>query len=391
MSLNAIQFALFSWLKIDLNQPRFSHLDTVHIDQLLQLSEQLGRAAIQSNSLARAPVADRGVVLPKLVHAAIAAILHRCVGREISHIFQLSNEPQLAAAIAAAAISWRDFAVALTCAIAATHNDAVTESRRSGDTANASRRSGDTANASRRSGDTANASRRSGDTANASRQAHHTPSIHQLPVRLELLRARAISEGALALCLYAANLGDQALGGDLNAAKLAHLLAPIVQLWPTKDARAANDLTSQIADALRPAQELLSNIFADNGAALLLLLQRVAATAQAAAKQPILAHFAPSALEYGTELAQAALKLSAQHVAKQQDAALANAHIFLDALGTVVVCWLSLDQALAAYCTPEFARLNANCRYLHGYELNKVRAAIVVLATQELLSGDCGF
>jgi hypothetical protein len=212
-----------------------------------------------------------------------------------------------------------------------------------------------------------------------------------LPVRLELLRARAISEGALALCLYQANLSDQVQQGDLAAARLAFLLAPVVQSYPQKHALEVNKYEGEDLAGWRSAQELLRHIFADDGAALLALLQCIAGTAQAAAKQPLLAQFAPSALEYGAELAQAALKLGAQLNAGQRDSALANASVFLHALRLVVLCWLSLDQALAAVGTSEFARLNSNCRYLYGYELNKVRVAIVVLTSPEILSGDCGF
>ncbi len=339
MFLNAIQFALFSWLKIDLSQTRFSHLDLAQIDQLLQLTEQLSRSAAHSNVAALAPLTDSGTALPNVVNAAIAAILHRSAGPKIAHVLQVHHDAHIAAGIAAAAIGWRDYERALV-SVVGEQKDAIVE---------------------------------------------------DLAVRLALLRARAISEGALALCLYTANLSDQAPNADHNTSKLSCLLAPIVQFWPAKYALATTDFATPLSISVRPAQDLLASIFADGGAVLLLLLQRIAATAQAAAKQPKLAKFAPNALEYGTELAQAALKLGAQFNAGQRQTALANASIFLDALAWVVVCWLSLDQANAAIGTAEFDRLNANCRYLDGYELTKVRAAIVVLTTPEMLSGECGF
>ena len=242
--------------------------------------------------------------------------------------------------------------------------------------------------------------------------------IEHMDVRRMLLQARAQSEGALALCLYAANLSDQAHSGDVDAAKLLGLLTPMVKSWPSKYALEANDLAIQVLggagytqdylleklyrdNRLNPIHEgthgiqaldlLARKIIADDGAALVLLLTRIAVTAQAAAKIPAIAEFAPSALEFGTQLAQAALNLGAQLKAAQAQSALANAGVFLDALGTVVVCWLSLDQVVAAQESPELARVFANCRYLHGYELNKVHAAVAVLNAPEILSGDCGF
>ena len=109
--LNSLQFALFSWLKVDLAQPQFSHLDRGLIEQLLELSEQLGRAAMapishvldrqapqigdgkvqtpavlkdalaalaQSGIFATsAPLVEGGTALPYVIHTAVAAILNR--------------------------------------------------------------------------------------------------------------------------------------------------------------------------------------------------------------------------------------------------------------------------------------------------------------------------
>jgi len=573
--LNFLQFALYSWLKIDLSQPRFSHLDRGLIDQLLQLSEQLGQVAMapishvldrqapqiidgkvqtpavlkdalaalaQSGVFATsAPLAEGGTALPYVIHTAVAAILNRfdapiygyvlltqgaanlirtfgsasqkarylpdmvtgkyfgtmclsephagssvgdartkatlladgryaitgskmwisgaehelsdnivhmvlarvegavsgtkglslfivpryldgadnhvrliglnhkmgyrgtvngalnfgdggvCVGellgstngtsagQGMAQMFQMMNEARIAVGVGAAAIGWRGYELALEYA----------KNRAQG--------------------------RRLG---NADPTTPQIPIIEHMDVRRMLLQARAQSEGALALCLYAANLSDQAHSGDVNAAKLLSLLTPMVKSWPAKYALEANDLAIQVLggagytqdylleklyrdNRLNPIHEgthgiqaldlLARKVIADDGAALVLLLTRIAVTAQAAAKIPAIAQFAPGALEFGTQLAQAALKLGAQLKAGQTQSALANAGVFLDALGTVVVCWLSLDQVIAAQESPDLAKVFANCRYLHGYELNKVHAAVAVLNAPEILSGDCGF
>ena len=579
MFLNTLQFALFSWLKIDLSQPRFGHLDRSLIEQLLQLSEQLGQVAMapishvldrqapqivdgkvqtpavlkdaldalaQSGIFATsAPLAEGGTALPYLIHTAVAAILNRfdapiygyvlltqgaanlirtfgsaeqkarylpdmvtgkcfgtmclsephagssvgdartratpladgryaiagskmwisgaehelsenivhmvlaridgaaagtkglslfivprflagadnhvrlsglnhkmgyrgtvngalnfgeggiCVGellgpsnagaagQGMAQMFQMMNEARIAVGVGAAAMGWRGYELALEYA------KARTQGRQLG---------------------------------NADANSPQIPIIEHMDVRRMLLQARAQSEGALALCLYAANLSDQAHAGDASAAKLLSLLTPMVKSWPAKYALEANDLAIQILggagytqdylleklyrdNRLNPIHEgthgiqaldlLARKVIADDGAALVLLLTRIAVTAQAAAKTPAVAQFAPSALEFGTQLAQAALTLGAQLKAGKAQAALANAGIFLDALGTVVVCWLSLDQLLAAQGAPElqseYQRLFANCGYLHRYELNKVQAAVSVLTGPEMLSGACGF
>ena len=575
MLLNSLQFALYSWLKIDLNQPCYSHLDRGMIDQLLELSEQLGRVAMAPishvidrqapqivdgkvqtpavlkdalNALAQsgifataAPLAEGGTALPHLVHTAVAAILNRfdapiygyvlltqgaanlirtfgsaaqkacylpdmvsgkyfgtmclsephagssvgdararatpladgryaiagskmwisgaehelsenivhmvlariegaaagtkglslfivprylagadnhvrlsglnhkmgyrgtvngalnfgdggvCVGellgplggasaaQGMAQMFKMMNEARIAVGVGAAAMGWRGYEIALEYA------KARTQGRKLG---------------------------------NADSTSPQIPIIEHMDVRRMLLQARAQSEGALALCLYAANLSDQAHSGDANASRLLSLLTPMVKSWPAKYALEANDLAIQVLggagytqdylleklyrdNRLNPIHEgthgiqaldlLARKVIADDGAALVLLLTRIALTAQAAAKIPAFAQFAPSALEFGTQLAQAALTLAAQLKAGHAQAALANAGVFLDALGTVVVSWLSLDLAIAALGSPEFARLFANCNYLHRYELNKVQAAVSVLTTPEILSGACGF
>ena len=583
-----LQFALYSWLKIDLSQSRFSHLDRGLIDQLLQLSEQLGQVAMapishvldrqapqivddkvqtppalkdalaalaQSGVFATsAPLAEGGAALPYVIHTAVAAILNRfdapiygyvlltqgaanlirtfgsapqkarylpdmvsgkcfgtmclsephagssvgdartkatpladgryaitgskmwisgaehelssnivhmvlariegavagtkglslfivprylagvdnhvrlvglnhkmgyrgtvngalnfgdggvCVGellgahtgtsasagQGMAQMFQMMNEARIAVGVGAAAMGWRGYELALEYAKTRTQGRQL-------------------------------------DNADAS--TPQIPIIEHMDVRRMLLQARAQSEGALALCLYAANLSDQAHAGDANAAKLLGLLTPMVKSWPAKYALEANDLAIQVLtwqhaqhqqvlggagytqdylleklyrdNRLNPIHEgthgiqaldlLARKVIADDGAALVLLLTRIAVTAQTAAKIPAIAQYAPSALELGTQLAQAALKLGAQLKTGQAQAALANAGVFLDALGTVVVCWLSLDQAVAAQGAPEWVKVLANCRYLHHYELNKVQAAVAVLNAPEILSGACGF
>jgi alkylation response protein AidB-like acyl-CoA dehydrogenase len=292
-------------------------------------------------------------------------------GQGMAQMFQMMNEARIGVGVGAAAMGWRGYELALDYA----------KTRLQG----------------RKLG--------SNDPS-----APQVPIIEHLDVRRMLLKARAQSEGALALCLYAANLVDVANASDADAAKLLALLTPMVKSWPAKYALEANDLAIQVLggagytqdylleklyrdNRLNPIHEgthgiqaldlLTRKIIADEAQALLILLQRIAATAQMAAKSAKLAEFAPLALELGTELAQCALALAAKLKAGEVAAALGNASIFLDALGTVVVCWLSLDQAVCAQNSAHFERFYSNTRYLHHYELGSVRAAVGVLQSND--------
>ena len=190
-----------------------------------------------------------------------------------------------------------------------------------------------------------------------------------------LLAAKCRSESAFALSMYLAKLADEAQLGSGDSTALIGLLTPLAQASPSA---AAYDHRSALL-----AQELLAGkVYGDAGAALVILLRRIAQTAQAAAQCAELAEFAPGALEQGAALAKSALPLG--ELARQGDvaSALANASLFLHALSTVCACWLMLDQALCAkrLAHAEFASLANNCRYLHRYELPNVRTAVDLLS-----------
>jgi alkylation response protein AidB-like acyl-CoA dehydrogenase len=353
--------------------------DKTYVDNHVRLSGLNHKMGYRGTVNGALNFGDGGVCVGELLGPLTGA----SAGQGMAQMFQMMNEARIAVGVGAAAMGWRGYELALEYA------GTRTQGRHLG---------------------------------NADPSSPQIPIIEHMDVRRMLLQARAQSEGALALCLYAANLSDQAHAGDAHAAKLLGLLTPMVKSWPSKYALEANDLAIQVLggagytqdylleklyrdNRLNPIHEgthgiqaldlLARKVIADDGAALVLLLTRIAVTAQAAAKIPTVAQFAPSALEFGTQLAQAALALGAKLKAGQAQAALANAGVFLDALGTVVVCWLSLDQVIAAQELPElqseYQRLFANCSYLHCYELNKVQAAVSVLTAPEILSGACGF
>ncbi len=224
-------------------------------------------------------------------------------------------------------------------------------------------------------------------------------------VKRMLLKASAQAEGALLLCLYAANLVDSAAA---DASKLLGLLTPMVKSWPAKYGLEANDLAMQVFggagytqdwlveklyrdNRLNPIHEgthgiqgmdlLARKLLADQGQGLVLLLTKIAATAQAAVKIPELAAIAPASLEMGSALAQAILPLAAHLQKGEPELAFVNASLILDALGTVIVCWLTLDFAMAALAvkSPIGKACVSRARYLHEYELPLVQPVIALL------------
>jgi alkylation response protein AidB-like acyl-CoA dehydrogenase len=280
----------------------------------------------------------------------------------MAQMFQMMNEARIAVGVGAAAMGWRGYELACDYA------KARLQGRRLG---------------------------------NADPSTPQVPIIEHMDVRRMLMKARAQSEGALLLCWYGAHLEDLS-HADPTSAKLLGLLTPMIKSWPSKYALEANDLAIQVLggagytqdylleklyrdNRLNPihegthgiqAQDLLARkIIQDDGQALLLLLQRMADTAKKAAADVRFHSFAPSALELGTALAQLALASGAKLKAAEFDQALGNASLWMDAFGTVVVCWLSLDFAIQT----GDARALENCRYLHDFELEMARAALIPL------------
>ncbi|MGY1752915.1 acyl-CoA dehydrogenase [Blastococcus sp. SYSU D01042] len=201
------------------------------------------------------------------------------------------------------------------------------------------------------------------------------PIIEHPDVRRMLLAAKSYAEGGLALGLYCARLVDEEQTADDAAGRerahlLLEMLTPIAKAWPSQWGLAANDLAIQVHggygytrdypveqfyrdNRLNPIHEGTQGIQAldllgrkvvmQGGAGLALLAETIGATTARGA---------------GTEWAQFAADVDAA-VARlgevtatlwgtgDPELALANAHVYLEAAGHVVVAWLWLDQALA--------------------------------------------
>ena len=238
------------------------------------------------------------------------------------------------------------------------------------------------------------------------------PIIAHPDVRRMLLAQRAWSEGGMALCLYAARLvDDERTASDeatrRDATLLLDLLTPICKAWPSIYGPRANDLAIQVLggygytrdypvkqyyrdNRLNPIHEgtngiqgldlLGRKVGAGDGEGFRRLGLRVAATIVEACAQLVLA-----GLGEQLKLAWSRLDATTSHVGDvvargKRDEALADASLYLEAFGHVVVAWLWLEQALRAERLLELGAADADflrgkrqaCRYFFAYELPQV-------------------
>jgi len=204
------------------------------------------------------------------------------------------------------------------------------------------------------------------------------PIIEHADVRRMLLAQKSYVEGGLALGLYCSLLVDErdtapdAPARD-RAALLLDVLTPIAKSWPSQWCLAANDLAIQVHggygytrdynveqfyrdNRLNPIHEGTHGIHAIDllgrkvtmrtGAGLTLLLDTVEVTVGRAAQAGgVLAEFGAQLHAVWERIAKTTATV---HGAGDVNVALANATVYLEAVGHAVVAWMWLEQLLAA-------------------------------------------
>lgn len=197
-------------------------------------------------------------------------------------------------------------------------------------------------------------------------------------VRRMLLSQKAISEGALALTLYCARLLDeeQAAAQETEreaASILLGLLTPVAKSWPAEWAQKSLHQALQIFggagytrdvevemlcrdNRLNPIHEgttgihgidlVMRKIRRDRGRAFALLQEKVGVTRTRAAGRSEMDAGAGAVGEAFRHLAVCVDRLISE---QDERRLLANASLFLDALGHGIVGWLWLDQAIACH------------------------------------------
>ncbi|MFI6729147.1 acyl-CoA dehydrogenase [Streptomyces sp. R-74717] len=207
--------------------------------------------------------------------------------------------------------------------------------------------------------------------------APQVPIIEHADVRRMLLAQKSYVEGALALSLYCSRLLDEERTAEqeperARARLLLDVLTPIAKSWPSQWCLAANDLAIQVHggygytreynveqfyrdNRLNPIHEgthgihgldlLGRKVVMDGGAGLRLLLETIAATiARATAAGGEAATLADRLEQVTARVERTTARLWATG---DPATALANASVYLEAVGHVVLAWIWLEQFLA--------------------------------------------
>jgi hypothetical protein len=219
-----------------------------------------------------------------------------------------------------------------------------------------------------------------------------------------LLAQKSYVEGALALVLYCGRLVDEVATAESDEARrvadtLLGMLTPIAKSWPSQWCLAANDLAIQVHggygytrdyaveqfyrdNRLNPIHEgthgiqaldlLGRKVVRDGGRGLALLADRIRATTARAADAG--GDPATYAAQLETRLDDLLRVTSTLWSAGDPELALANATVYLEAAGHLVVAWLWLEQVLAAGDSTGgfYDGKRAAARYFFRFELPTV-------------------
>jgi butyryl-CoA dehydrogenase len=241
------------------------------------------------------------------------------------------------------------------------------------------------------------------------------PIIEHADVKRMLMAQKAAVEGGLSLIMYCAHLIDvrKVVDGASERERLGLLLdilTPIAKSWPAEFCLEANKLAIQVLGGYGYTRDYpVERLYRDNrlnhihegayamhgldllgrkvrmqeGAAFRALLNAIGETlaeASATALRPEAAVLTQivQTLERTTQTVLACADL---------DVALANATLYLEACGHIVIAWMWLKQALVAIrCVPRgdsdhefYAGKVAACRYFYRYELPNVATKLALV------------
>jgi butyryl-CoA dehydrogenase len=243
--------------------------------------------------------------------------------------------------------------------------------------------------------------------------AKQIPIIEHPDVRRMLLAQKAYVEGALALVLYCGQLLDEErTGASAEERRRAHtlldVLTPIAKSWPSQWCVEANSLAIQVHggygytreydveqhyrdNRLNPIHEgtvgiqaldlLGRKVVADGGAGLELLLGAVSSTVDRARAA------GGETAGLGAQLGAAAARVhdTTGRLWSTGDPglALANATVYLEAVGHVVLAWMWLEQWLAADGKPGdfYDGKRQATRYFYRFELPRTGPQFDLLAS----------
>lgn len=237
------------------------------------------------------------------------------------------------------------------------------------------------------------------------------PLIAHSDIKRMLLAQKSYVEGGLALNLYCAKLVDEernALDEDVDRfTLLLDMLTPIAKSWPSQWCLEANNLAIQVHggygytrdynveqfyrdNRLNPIHEgthgiqaldlLGRKVVMREGAGLELLMQLMLETSAKAAR---VAHLAEFAAELDAAVYRIVDVTRQLHNSGHPELTLANAAVYLEAMGHIVVAWIWLEQMLIA-CSQDgdFYRGKMQAgQYFFNWELPKTAASMDLLAS----------
>ena len=243
------------------------------------------------------------------------------------------------------------------------------------------------------------------------------PIIEHADVRRMLLAQKSYAEGALALNFYCAKLVDDEKTAEQESTRreatlLLDILTPIAKSWPSQWCLEGNSLAIQIHggygytrdfpveqfyrdNRLNPIHEgthgiqgldlLGRKVVMQDGAAFKLLVSRIEATLAEASADLTLTEHAGDLFPLVDHLVEATTDL---HESGDINKILANATVYLEAFGHIVVAWIWLEQALVASRSVSIATIEDEdfymgklqaCQYFIRWELPKVRPMLNLL------------
>jgi butyryl-CoA dehydrogenase len=248
------------------------------------------------------------------------------------------------------------------------------------------------------------------------------PIIGHTDVRRMLLAQKAYAEGALALVLYCARLVDEQQTGASEperrrAGQLLDFLTPIAKSWPSQWCVEANSLAIQVHGGYGYTREYnVEQFYRDNrlnaihegthgihgldllgrkvsiqdGALFHAVSAELANTVAKARAPGVQSELASYADQLERSWQQVTTVTAALYAAGDMNKTLANASVYLEAVGHTIVAWIWLEQALLAARQLDSAigddqdfyrgKLQA-CRYFFKWELPKVRPQLDLLAS----------
>lgn len=241
------------------------------------------------------------------------------------------------------------------------------------------------------------------------------PIIEHTDVKRMLLAQKSYVEGGLALNLYCARLVDEERSASSAQARsyallLLDILTPVAKSWPSQWCLEANNLAIQVHggygytreynveqfyrdNRLNPIHEgthgiqgidlLGRKVIMQEGAAMRALAGEIQQTINRAAPQAELSEYAQA---LNAVLQRFAYVTQRMYASEDANLILANASIYLEAFGHMVVAWIWLEQALLSIGKSDSHEANfyagklQACRFFFHYELPKVHPQLDLLA-----------